>query len=519
MRKVLLVDDEPIAVEGLRLMTDWEKRGFRVDGVCYDGEEAIQRILSDPPDLVVTDIRMPVVDGLELIEETRRSGNEETIFVITSGYTDFEYARRAMSLGVSYYLTKPMIDNEVDEVLNQLEQALNQRERSRWIRELADDYKQSYALSVILFGGDDTERREALLALSALPEQASHWTYLHIRTDEACGGEPREAARQLIDEYAFCHWINYERNTFGLVVGWGSSDAGDIRLFAERLLHAIRSATFGKAHVGIAVGSAVQRLEDLAQSREDAAEAERFLFYGHELVHYEDIRDCTLAFDPAVLKAVDVIVGAMEEFDQGRLHESIREAFRRFEEQRVDPELIGIFATQVQLRCASVYQELGGDPDELLRERGIGAFTWRERSLRETAEQITAFCLQCKNASSALRERATGGTTAKVAAYLRQHYTETFTIKELAEQFYVNPVYLGQSFSRRYGRSIVDYVHDLRIEEAKGRLHETSDASCAIAESVGYNGYQQFLKHFEKRLGMKPAEYRQMHSSGNSTIN
>src|SRR5690606_18356850 len=97
---------------------------------------------------------------------------------------------------------------------------------------------------------------------------------------------------------------------------------------------------------------------------------------------------------------------------------------------------------------------------------------------------------------------------AEVAEYLRAHYKETFTIREVAERFYVHPVYLGQSFTRRYGIGILEYVHELRIEDAKRQLGHADASLSAIAESVGYNGYQHFLKHFEKRAGMKPTDYR-----------
>jgi two-component system response regulator YesN len=102
---VLLVDDEPHALDGLLIAVDWGRLGFRIAGTCRDGEEAMRHIRREPPDLVVTDVRMPVMDGLALIEEAQRSGHGDILFVIASGYHDFEYAARAVRLGVSHYLT------------------------------------------------------------------------------------------------------------------------------------------------------------------------------------------------------------------------------------------------------------------------------------------------------------------------------------------------------------------------------------------------------------------------------
>ncbi len=248
MYKVLLVDDEPLALDGLQLTIDWQRLGCRIAGTYQNGEEAMRHIRREPPDLVVTDIRMPVMDGLALIEEARRSGKGTILFVITSGYHDFDYAVRAMRLGVSHYLTKPVIGTEAEDVVSSM------------IREL------------------------------------------------------RERARQ-------------------------EEDSG-----------------------------------------------------------------CTQAY--------------------------------------------GLHASE---------------------EAGIQA---------------------------------------EVAEYLRNHYKETFTIREVAERFYVHPVYLGQSFTRKFGLGILEYVHELRIEDAKRQLGHTDAPLSTIAEAVGYNGYQHFLKHFEKRAGMKPTDYR-----------
>jgi two-component system response regulator YesN len=96
---------------------------------------------------------------------------------------------------------------------------------------------------------------------------------------------------------------------------------------------------------------------------------------------------------------------------------------------------------------------------------------------------------------------------------LREHYRESITIKELAERFYLNPVYLGQSFAVKYGVGIIDYVHDIRIEEAMRLLRETDQTSAAVAEALGYSSYQHFLKQFEKRTGVKPTEYKQAHTA------
>lgn len=98
---------------------------------------------------------------------------------------------------------------------------------------------------------------------------------------------------------------------------------------------------------------------------------------------------------------------------------------------------------------------------------------------------------------------------------MKDNYSKPLTVKEIAEQFYINPVYLGQAFIKKNGISILEYIHNLRIEQAQKRLIETGETVRNIAENVGYVHYHHFLREFEKRTALKPVAYRnQAHSEG-----
>lgn len=507
MYRVLLADDEPFALEGLELLIDWEKWGFQVDRLCRNGEEAIEQIRLDPPDLVVTDIRMPALNGLELIDETRRLGNRSTLFIITSGYDDFDYARQAMKLGVKYYLTKPVFGTEVDEMLERLRNELRERDRRQLIRTCADRYAARQALSMLLYSGDEADRQEAMRTLAHLSGKAPYWLYVHVWTDAEVAASAREVASRMAEDNGRCYVIDRTGHTFGLVLGSDRSDEMGVNAFVERLYAAMRTTITGR--IEIAVGCDVGTLKELSRSYRSAIEAARFHFFGGTaIVHCAMVQNHKLSCDPGELKAVDIIVDAMENARPDDLASVIRNVFRMFEARMVQPELVRICETQVMLGCASLVKQLGGDPDEIYLLWGSVSDVEQSKNLQRSTETLTAFCRKCQAVVSELQEMNSGGTSAKVADFLRRNYKETFTIKEIAERFYINPVYLGQAFSRKYGIGILDFVHDLRIEKAQRLLLETDEASWAIAEALGYRGYQHFLKQFEKRLGMKPSDYR-----------
>lgn len=130
MHKVMLVDDEGFARQGLRSMIDWEACGYEVCAEAEDGEEALRMIGEHAPDLVITDIRMPVLSGLELIRAVRGTGNRSVKFIIVSGYGDFSYAQQAIKFGVRDFILKPVDDAEMMEALQGLAAQIEKDEQA-----------------------------------------------------------------------------------------------------------------------------------------------------------------------------------------------------------------------------------------------------------------------------------------------------------------------------------------------------------------------------------------------------
>lgn len=128
MLKVILADDEPYIVQGLSLIIDWNQAGFEIIGTANNGQEALELIKSEDPDLIITDIRMPIMTGIELLEKVRSENISDANFVILSGYNDFEYAKAAMRLGSIDYLLKPIDREELQAVLERVRETAKKRD-------------------------------------------------------------------------------------------------------------------------------------------------------------------------------------------------------------------------------------------------------------------------------------------------------------------------------------------------------------------------------------------------------
>lgn len=506
MYEVLLVDDEPFAIEGLKLLIDWEKYGFRIRATCENGEDAIRRIRSDPPDLVVTDIRMPGMDGLQLIEEARSAGNRSTLFVIASGYGDFDYALRAMHLGVSHYLTKPLMENEAEEMLERLGQELQEREMKQAIVRQAETRGEQRALEAVLFGKETVSEVQAAV-LERLSRKAASWRWICFVTEPELMPSVREALRRA--EPAPCFSAMIESEECGLVIGSADKDEAGfcVRDFAERIRLLLPPEAYER--VRLAIGRSVGTPEELRLSQTSAEAVRDFSFFENSgVVAYEETQGIQLSDEAPPVLLADRIAESTEKGSEEEVLSALASAFAGFKKLRLHPRLVQAFSERVVLGCASVLKELGGNPEPLIRSSPFCGNEPPPLTLEQTALQLERFCLGCRKEALLLRECSGGGVQGQVAHFLRSHYTDTFTIQELAERFYVHPAYLGQSFARKYGVGISEFVHGLRIDEACRLLRESNLASCAIAEQIGYKDYRHFLKQFEKKTGTKPAAYR-----------
>ncbi|SFE01883.1 two-component system, response regulator YesN [Paenibacillus catalpae] len=511
MYRVLLVDDEPFAIEGLQLLIDWEKNGFAVESVCGDGEEAARVIRQSKPDLVVTDIRMPSMDGLELIEQMRLEGHMQTKFVVMSGYSDFEYARRALQLGVSHYLTKPIMSDEADEVLESLNKVLEEETRKRQAVRHTERYAQRRALLALIRGEELSETEQG--SIERISEGVKGWVYMRVELDESELANAIEAAQEMLEtESGMSGSVGYiveqELASFGLACMLRDDSKSAVRELAELVYGRLRKAMSGS--FSLVVGSAVNEPDDLSSSYRHMLQASAYLFFDRRQkpLYYEDIKEQDFGYDSHLWEAAEGIIEAVETNDEQQIIERLQRIFDHFARQMTMPSLISAFSTHIMVQCSGICKELGGDAEQLLERTGSPLIGAHEHSLLKLQAFLLSFCLLCREELSALRNRQQGGTIAKVEEYLRQHYRESITVKEIAEIYYMNPVYLGQAFTRKYGVSIHEYIHRLRMDEAKEQLHKQEISGAALAEGLGYCSYQHFLKQFEKRYGMKLAEYK-----------
>ncbi|OCT15368.1 hypothetical protein A8709_14885 [Paenibacillus pectinilyticus] len=498
MYKVMFADDEPFALEGISFMADWEALGFEIVGMCENGEEALACIEAHNPDLVVTDIRMPVIDGLELIETVQKTGSDP-IFIILSGYNDFEYARSALRFGVKHYLLKPALDSEWDAIMGLVIQELQHREKQKVQHDLVSNLLVSTILAQILRGEISAADENVRESLQPLEQEGGGWRYIHI---EWLNGTPQGLdSHHLLSENAML--IDLSENQNGLVV----PSFPDMKEWTQKLYKDLQQQG---SECCLSIGPRVDALSDIASSYAGAQEASIYGFF-HSVggpLDYETIHHKEISYELSELSIVDECLSAIELLQEKRVEELINDLFLLFTENQTGPEVVHMLVIRIVLKSAAVMREMGIDSEALPQFRD---FTRREhRSLCEVKVSLQLYMQQYLNQLKQHKDKFSGHPLRAIERYIQEHFREALTIKEIGERFFMNAVYLGQTYMKWAGVGIIEYIHDLRIHEAKRMLCESEETIRVIAEQIGYVHYHHFLKEFEKRVTDKPAVYRQI---------
>lgn len=498
MYKVVLADDETISLEGLRTLTDWEELGFEICGVCENGEEALTKVMECSPDLVITDIRMPGIDGLELIKRVRQLDMEQPLFVVLSGYGEFEYARTALRYGVSQYLLKPVIEAEWEKTLAAITDELEKRGKHRMQQNMLANRLLPVAIARMLEGQWAEPEEEIAEQMDRLDEAVSGWTFIYVDGPKA---NITEICRKLAGE-AGGLFIDLPGEQAGLVVE-NSASTADLakRVYTELSRNRLKGS--------VSIGPGVQSLRELPVSYMVAAgAASRHLFYSEASGPIDTATDTRsqLSYNLPSADLTAELMGAVERLQEQKALDQLKEMFRRFELDRTAPEVVRMTCIDIMLKSMELVKEFGGKAEQWYDS--FEFFKTEPKSLAVLEDILRNLLNSSMEYIRQYKERGSEHPLIQVEYFLKDNYFRPLTVKEIAEHFYINPVYLGQAFIKKNGISILEYIHNLRIEQAKKRLIETGETVRRIAENVGYVHYHHFLREFEKRTTLKPVAYR-----------
>lgn len=505
--KVLLIDDEPGALEGLQMWLDWRELGFEVCGTGSNGVEGLALMKRLQPDLVVTDVSMPLMNGLDMIGAWQREGIKPVKFAVLSGYSDFEYARTSIRHGVNHYLLKPVIPEEAEQALKELYEELVETSAKRTIEGIAMQEEAAQCLRRLLLGQPAEPSDQA--ALDRFSAEACLWNVCLIRAEEPFFAGIKETIDELLKERKLAYVVDVAPNSF--VVVYGSDDA---RAACEdglpRELQAQLLPKFASQFT-LATGLERNHLVEISDCYAAATEAMRYGFYGMDtagLISYHNIRNHPFGTLPDAAQLIKDMIAAVTLLDPAAYRHLVETAASSFRARLVAPEIVIQLAVHTMFQILDLVRKAAGNHAEALIEKYAVLKSSACPTLEDAAGRLLSYGLDSIGLMRSERTKHAQGIVQEMNAYIQEHYNECLTIKQLSEVFYMHPAYLGQLLMKKNGIGFHQMLHDLRIEAAVRLLEESELKNSEIAESVGYGQYGSFLKHFEARMKVTPSEYR-----------
>jgi two-component system, response regulator YesN len=509
--KVFLVEDEIVTREGIRDSVDWGAAGYQFCGEAPDGELALPQIREQRPETVITDIKMPFMDGLQLCRILKET-LPDTKIIILSGHDEFKYAQEAIHIGVAEYLLKPVsaldLINVLRKVAGQLDQERQVAEHLRAAQAQAASQRSILRERCLLnLVAGTTSSAEAIeqcrnMGLDLL---APWYQVMLVRADTTGAGSYQlfQQVDAIIAETiaATPSVIGFKKDleeTVLILKGDHPDRLEQVgRRLARRLRQQIETRTACRAAIGR--GAPTERIGTIAQS------------FAQALLH-TDADD-----QPAPDRRADLLKPDSSAM-MLMLRSGVRADFDRFFASYLVPlgdvdqrsrVLIDYVFTDVVLSAANFLRELGGSPEELLPDlrhpEALLADVQDLDQAKELARQVFQVVLEYRDRQA----HRQGALIAKARDYIDAHYADPdISLSSVAARVTLSPSYFSVVFSRAVGETFIEYLTNVRMRKAMELLRTTPLTSGEIAYHVGYHNPRYFYSVFRKVVGLPPTEFR-----------
>ena len=535
MLKIFLVEDEIVVREGIRNTISWEKEGFEFVGEAGDGEIAYPLIRKYQPDILITDIRMPFMDGLELSRLVRKDFPEMKILIL-SGYDEFDYAKQAISIGVTEYLLKPVtgaqllacvrriarIIEEEQEQKQFLETFEQEREENRHVARMklfrriiegqtsvSDLLEQSRALGI-----DLTARSYNILLFQVFNEgREEHYSEAQNRIVEAVETLAEQMPQVIPVDLGLEGWAFILKET-------GEETLSGI---TDRFLAALIQAVSHSAEFFGGIGRPTQRISELSRCYAEASRAFAF--------RYLTERNQIVRIDMIEEKEGNLLAGRGKNsrIDRKNVEEFLNTGLRSEVDSFVNDYISTIGEEQIRSLLLRQYLvmdiffmaydflgALGVDPEVLIRECGDFQKMPQVFSTPSSASDYIRKILD-----TAIGERD-GQSMQKYSSLLKEamefiqtHYNhEDMSLNMVAAAVNMSPNHFSSIFSQETGQTFIEYLTQVRMEKARQLLRTTSMKTSEIAYEVGYKDAHYFSYVFKKTQNMTPRDYKAQAAQG-----
>lgn len=524
MINIMVVDDESIFREFLRTTIDWTSYGFEIVCEAKNGIEALEQVELHRLDIVLVDINMPFMDGITLSEKLLK-WNPAIRIVLITGHSEFEYARKAIRLGVEDYILKPFSKEELLITLMKLQQQIEMEKEEKTTAESNRIVMKERLFNQLIsreYNGKDTETLNQMKYLG-IPVYSGLFKISCIEIDhmDQKWGEINE---KLLWKFAVTNVLGEIVRIRGNHLMFNDTEGRIISLIEfedaeavadfdkedyEKLCQLVKR--YLKFTITVGIGSVHESFSQINSSYMEALVSlqNKFILGNDRVIEYDKHRAefSDIGFYPAELN--EHLLMHLRSGDAQKVHSELKEVFRYILEQRLSVDHTYMVCMSVISVCLSYIAETGYEIEEVFGS-SFSPFSEikKKESIGETQSWIEELYEQTIVYAS--RNRLTKARKNALAAkeYIDAHFSDPeLNVDEIASRIYLNSGYLRTLFKKEMQLTVTDYITNVRLQRAKELIGTGNSKLSDVADQVGYNDASYFSKAFKKHFGITPSEY------------
>ena len=530
--RIILVDDEEEVRKGIIRKIDWEALGFQVVGDAENGQDALEKIEQLEPDVVMTDIRMPYMDGLTLTSWIRQKYPSVKVLIF-SGFDDFEYAQKAIKLNVTEYILKPVNVEELTRILNRVRENLDQEiEQRRDVDRLRESYLSSLPILRELFLNDmvrgnmpaENIRQKLeeykidilgaekwLTAVINVENEASEETGLTLHQEKEL--IPISVKSLLEDNLKdYCRFMAFNSAVGVTLIAAVDGERkqtslidllGDIGKEIKRIL---------QVTVTIGIGYFSRELEQLPAAYQSAVDAlgYREIVGTGKTIYINDMEPVSRGKLQLETRDEADLIAVVKFGTREKIEAAAKNFAARMEGARVHMRQLQVYQMSIINCLIRLMQqqdlELGAmfGTDEM-----YGKVIYGNMKPEEFASVITEVGCRMNEAMNRERDKTAKKVILEAKQYILDHYQDPeLSVDVMCRQLHMSPAYFSTVFKRETGQTYIAYLTEVRLDKAVELLNTTDDKTYVIAQKVGHQEQNYFSYVFKKRFGISPTKFR-----------
>lgn len=535
MYTIIMIDDEDEVREGIKKKTNWEACGFQLVGDYDNGRDAYEAVERLQPDVVITDINMPFMDGLQLTE--RIVAKYRTIkVVIVTGYEDFDYAKQAIKLKVKDYLLKPINSAEFTEFLQKLCLELDEeRKQHEDITFLRHQFQESMPLlrerflERLVTSGMRKDEIERKLPMFGLHLEGAGHTVLALDIDDfgraLYNDQVAEEELLRFAAYNILHEI-VEKEYGGTVfrtrddklVGLVSGAKDQVEVICQTLAEQARYSI--EKYLGMTVTIGISRmykgLQEMPKAYQEALTSldYRFMLGNNRIIAIGDMEFGSSQDNTSYLRTEKRLIAAIKTGEKTAITNTLLEWIDDLKRSACPMESCYGKLHKLLVALMNAGVETGLNEDDVLGDHSFMELYTR-KTLDDVRLWLEGICLAFVDRLAEKRTHVSGAQLESAVAYIHEHYAdEQLSLQQVCNHIYMSMSYFSALFKPHTGETFIEYVTRYRLDKAKEMLATTQLKTYELAAKVGYGDPQYFSVIFKRHTGMTPKEFRAANKAG-----